>query len=170
MRVIPCKGYDTEVIDDDHWIISGMRTTGRRRMVIDFNQLPAVVRPWWRTFLESAFRNIGFPQSSVVWYGIRWFTRYQSESGTITTHLDSLERFDWGNYAEWLKTRLTCYGRPLSCDYRRNLFQALVIIARQAIMLRVPGVSDITLDRLHAVMRSHFKGQLAELQRRIEQR
>jgi len=139
-------------------------------VTIDFSELPAVVSPWWRTLLESAFRNIGFGQATTVWYAVRWFTRYQSESGTITTHLDSLERFDWGTYAEWLKTQTSFYGRPFSVDSRRHLFQSLVVIAHQAMMLHLPGVSDITVDRLHAVTRSHFKERLAEVQRRIEQR
>src|SRR5260221_3635323 len=170
MKVIPCKGYDITVIEDDRWLLSSTRTLRQRRLVIDFSQLPEAVRPWWRTLLESAFRNIGFSQSIEVWYGVRWFTRYQSESGTITTHFDSLERLDWGNYAEWLKTQLSFYGRPLSSDSRRTFFQALVVIARQAMILRLPGVSDITLDRLHTVTRSHFKERHAEIQRRIEQR
>ena len=170
MKVIPCKGYDIKVIEDDRWLLSSTRTLRQRQLTIDFSQLPEAVRPWWRALLESVFRNIGFSLSIEVWYGVRWFTRYQSESGTITTHFDSLERLDWGNYAEWLKTQLSFYGRPLSSDSRRTLFQALVVIARQAMILRLPGVSDITLDRLHTVTRSHFKERHAEIQRRIEQR
>src|SRR6266567_5975537 len=169
MRTIQCKGGLTvEIIDDDHWIIPSAIS---KSISIDFGRIPVEVRQWWRTLLEALYHT--FPPRRVVsiWYAALWLTQYQSEHGTLTTSLDNLDDIFWGNYAEWLKTQRSAYGgRPFSADTRRGYFNSLLAVAREAIILNLPGVSGVTIDRLHAITRNRFKDRVTEINRRIERR
>ena len=172
MRTIPCKGgLRVEIVDDDHWIIPDPRSSSNVRMNIDFGRIPVEVRQWWRTMLEALYHTLPPRRMIRIWYAVLWLTRYQSEHGALTTYLDNLDDIFWGNYAEWLKTqRSTSGGRPFSPDTRRGYFNSLLVVAREAIALNLPGVSGVTIDRLHAITRYRFKERTAEINRRIERR
>jgi integrase len=172
MRTIHCKGgFVVEIIDDDHWIIPSPKISTCYHLNIDFSRIPGEVRQWWRSLLEASYRALPPTRIVGIWYAVLWLTRYQSEHGTLTTSLDSLDAVYWGNFAEWLKTqRSTFGGRPLSPGTRRGYFGSLLAVAREAITLKIPGVSGITIDRLHVITRYRFKDLVTETSRRIERR
>ncbi len=158
------------VNDEDHWLVPYTIFHTKYQLNIDFTQLPSEVRTWWCSLLEGALQNV--PPNEVVglWNTIRWFTRFLEECGIFITRLDDLNITDWRSYAEWLKKQHSYRGLPLSSNTRRNQFSHLCMAVRQAIVLDLPGVSHITMDRLQTVTRSGFKDRSVDTQRRIEQR
>jgi len=171
MRQFLCKGGGVvQVNDEDHWLVPYTDFHAECKLKIDFTQVQDEVRVWWRSLLEGAFKNIPSKYSIALWNTVRWFTRFLEECGLLTTRLDDLSSADWRSYTEWLKKQRSRRGLPLSSSTRRNQFAHLCMAARQAILLDLPGVSSITVERLLAVTRSAFKDKSVDTQRYIERR
>ena len=171
MRTIPCKGgYVVKIIDDDHWVAPCPTTKSLVNTNIDFGRLPHEVRQWWRAVLEGAYRTLTPKFARSLWTAALRLTCFQRKHGKITSHLDSFDRADWGNYATWLKTQKGAHGHSLANETCRLYFVSLIATAKQAILLGLPGTSDVTIDRLHAVSRGMFKERIAERKRHIERR
>jgi integrase len=172
MRTIQCKGGSmVEIIDDDHWVIPYPRIAHHHQLRIDFGRIPVEVRQWWRTLFEALYRTLPPIRMVSIWYAVLWLTRYQSELGTLTTYFDSLDDIFWGNFAEWLKTQRSTSGRgPLAVDTRRGYFNSLLAVANEAILLNIPGISGVTIDRLHTITRYCFKDRVPEIRERIDRR
>lgn len=171
MRQFFCKGGGiVHVTDEDHWVVPYIAYHRELKQKIDFTELNKGVRVWWRSLLEGAFQS--FPPNQVIhiWITVRWFTRFLEEYGILTTRLDDLSSADWRSYAEWLKKQSSRRGHPLSSDFRRSQFVDLCRAAKQAMMLELPGVSSVTLERLGEVTRYAFRDRSVDKQRRIEQR
>jgi Phage integrase family len=171
MRQFLCKGGGVvQVSDEDHWLVPYIAFHRECKMNIDFTQVQDEVRPWWRSLLEGACKTIPPNYVIVLWNTVRWFTRFLEECGLLTTKLDDLSGADWRSYAEWLKKQRSRRGLPLSSSTRRNQFAHLCMAARQAIILDLPGVLSISVERLLAVTRSAFKDKSVDTQRYIERR
>jgi integrase len=171
MRQFQCKdGGVVQVNDEDHWLVPYTNLHAEYKLKIDFTQVQDEVRVWWRSLLEGAFKNIPPKYIIALWNTVRWFTRFLEECRLLTTRLDDLSSADWRSYAEWLKKQRSRRGLPLSSSTRRSQFAHLCMAARQAILLDLPGVSSITVERLLAVTRSAFKDRSVDTQRYIEQR
>lgn len=171
MRKLPCKGgYTVEIIDEDHWAVPDIQAQKHRLQSIDFTRLPSEVRWWWRAVMEEAYQSITCKQTLGLWYTALWFTRFQKESGIVTTALDNLNCTDWGSYAEWLKKQSGIRGKSLSCSTRRGQFVLLIVATKQALKLNLPGISSTTIDRLHFLTRHAFKEKSVNTQRYIERR
>jgi hypothetical protein len=160
-----------EIIDEDHWVIPYTTVSLPRRLSIDFGRIPVEVRQWWSALFEALYRTLPPRRIVSIWYAILRLTQYQSEYGTLTTYFDGLDDIFWGNFAEWLKTQQSASGgRPLSADTRRGYFNSLIAVAHEAIILNIPSISIVTIDRLHAITRNRFKDRVIEIYRRIERR
>ncbi len=163
-------GQVVEVTDDDHWIVPITKPSLQARTKLDFTRIPIEVRPWWRSILAEAFQSSSTARALGLYYTALWFTRFQKEYGLLTQALDNLGSGDWRAYAEWLQTQRGQWKYLLSVKSRMHYFYSLIVIARLAVILRLPGTSDFTIDRLNHLKGSVFKGQVIERSRRLEQR